>query len=274
LLSAFFGFWLATKLVVPPLSTPAAALPISSANLATQQPPGFSPANPITNNPTATIQAPTPTVQSVMRHQPLPLLDDRIDFSTNGGQIDLQIDPPNPVVNHGKPIELSFLPDNTCVFGDHQACVTPIEAARDQYNHYFLSIHSGVGGEGQSFRHALEGTGINRAGYSLDKVNQHIKALQGAQVTIRQDGDEVGGFFLAGLIRIPPAYLEIYLKQPVTQAVQFATSLDPAWTQAIDFHRPMLIFETCGWKMPAESWYPGVTSTTGSIYLAVIQPLP
>ena len=43
---------------------------------------------------------------------------------------------------------------------------------------------------------------------------------------------------------------------------------------AIDPTRPMLVFETCGWKMAEERWYPGTSATTGSIYVGVIQNLP
>ncbi len=274
LVSALFGYWIARAIFVPPPLRPAASDPHPAAALLTLPPTGTQAASPPSDELMPTSQILAQPAQPFEYPQSMPLLDDLLDFSSRGGKIEILIDPPGPLVNRGKPIKISFKPGDTCVFGDHQACVTTFEVTGSQYNHYFLSIHSGVGGEGQAFRHALEGTGINRAGYGLEKVAQHIKALRGAQVTIAQEGDELGGFFLAGLIRIPPAYLEAFLKQPVTQAVQFATNLDPSWADMIDPERPMLIFETCGWKMPSEPWYPGVTSTTGSIYLAVIQPLP
>ena len=46
------------------------------------------------------------------------------------------------------------------------------------------TVHSGIGGEGQALRSALEGTGINRAAFPLDVVQRKLEALRGAQVAL------------------------------------------------------------------------------------------
>ena len=266
--SAFLGFW-ATKMFI---AFPAeASIPgfASPTGLPTAFWGGISTPNPPHHHPT---QVPTQPMAVDEIPAMAAITDPKIDFSPLGKRITLQIDPPNVRVNRGKLLQISFLPGVRCTFGDQHACVTPY--GDESSNHIFVSIHSGVGGEGQSFRHALEGTGINRTGYLLEKVDQNIKALQAAEVTILQDGDESGGFFLVGLTRIPPESLDTYLKLPVVEAISFAILLDPVKMRAVDPNLPMLVFETCGWKMPSEPWLPSVTSTTGSIYLGVIQKRP
>ncbi len=184
----------------------------------------------------------------------------------------LVIDPPSKQVNRGKPITLSFVPANSCPFGNQTACV--VAHANGVNNMIFLTIHSGVGGQAQDFRDAVEGTGINRAGYSLAKVQKNMDALAGAEVAILQGKRQISGLTLVGMTRVPPQYVQAYLSMPVQEALDFATRLDAKLMAAIDPTRPMLVFETCGWKMPGEPWYPGISSTTGSIYLGVIQNLP
>jgi hypothetical protein len=168
-------------------------------------------------------------------------------------------------------VELSFIPGKTCNFGDHHACVS--EFFDGGRNLVFLTVHSGVGGEAQDFRHAVEGTGINRAGYSLKKVQAKLDSLSGAQVAILQDGDQVSSFTLVGVARIPPDYIQAYLKAPIHDALALAVKLNPDLKETLHPSLPIVAFETCGWKMFGEPWLPGVTSTTGSIYLGIIQPI-
>jgi len=195
-----------------------------------------------------------------------------IDFSNQSARVSLHISPPDKKINRGKTIKLSFLPGNTCYFGDQKACVSAHNNGLN--NTVFLTIHSGVGGEGQEFRHALEGTGLNRAGYSLNKVQKNMAALADAQVAIVQNGKPTSGFTLVGVTRVPPQHVQQYLDLPVQEALIFAAQLDASLMTAIDPTRPMLVFETCGWKMSEEGWYPGISATTGSIYVGVIQNLP
>ena len=196
----------------------------------------------------------------------------QFSFMPQSTVFQISIDPPSPEVNQGKPIKLAFIPANICIFGDQQACVSAHRI--DHQNLVFLTVHSGYGGEGQGFRHAVEGTGINRAGFSLDKVDAHLNALQGAQVSISEEDDEAGGFLLRGVIRIPASQVEAYFALPIEEALKLAASLNPEVWSTIDQQRALFIFETCGWKLPSEPGSGDVSDTTGSVYIAVIQPIP
>ncbi len=135
-----------------------------------------------------------------------------------------------------------------------------------------MTIHSGFGGEGQAFRHAIEGTGINRAAFSLEHIDANLDALQNAQVSITTGGDEAGSFEVRGVIRIPASQIDEYFALPIEDALKFGASINPSVWAYIDPEQPVLIFETCGWKVPKEIGVEAVTDTTGSVYIVIIQP--
>jgi len=182
--------------------------------------------------------------------------------------VQIWIDPTGPQVNGGQPIEVAFRPAESCEFGDQQACVTTSQGL------IFLTVHSGYGGEGQLFRHALEGSGLNAAAFSLETVQANMQALQGAQVAITTDGRQQGGLQVQTVLRIPPDRLEAYFALPVEAALELAGALNPVAWAAIDPDKPMLVFETCGWRMPSEPGSERASATTGSVYITVIQPVP
>ena len=97
----------------------------------------------------------------------------------------IQITPRNASFNLGRAIQIAFIPAKACVFGDKRGCVFAYRAPSGAAI-YFVSVHSGVGGEGQTLRHALEGTGINQAGLSwitiLKKADNFRKAYRGFDV--------------------------------------------------------------------------------------------
>jgi len=196
-----------------------------------------------------------------------------IDFSNHKKWVSLQIQPNDTGINRGKPIFISFIPGQRCNFGDHHACVNTFTT---QVNGtvIFITVHSGVGGEGQGFRHALEGTGINRAAFPPRRVQDNLKALLGAEVALAQGDNVLGGLKLVAVARIPASWLATYFNTPLDQALALAASIDPSLMEGIDPGQPQLIFETCGWKMPGEPWATSVSSTTGSIYLGVVQKVP
>jgi hypothetical protein len=196
-----------------------------------------------------------------------------IDFANRQKPVTIRIFPPNRRVNGGKPIEISFLPGKRCVFGDHRACVFNYLSLAGG-NVIFLSVHSGVGGEADPLRHALEGTGIGQPAFSLKQVRAAMKALGGASVTITQGAATLSGLSLDALARIPAARLEAYFDAPIAAALTRAEASNPGLGQAIDPAQPLIVLETCGWKMPSEPWAEGVTSTTGSVYLGLIQAGP
>jgi hypothetical protein len=193
-----------------------------------------------------------------------------IDFANRQKTITIQIIPPNRRVNNGKTIEVSFIPGKRCVFGDHHACVFNYLSSEGG-NVIFISVHSGVGGEADSLRHALEGTWIDQAALSVSQVRVAMKALGGAKVTISQGGATLKGLTLAALARVPAARINAYFNSPIEASLARASASNPGLDKAIDPSQPMIVIETCGWKMAEEPWAEGVTNTTGSVYLGVIQ---
>jgi len=196
-----------------------------------------------------------------------------IDFNDHDQRVRIQIIPPNKKVNNGKPIVISFVPGDRCQFGDGRACVSGY-IAESLSEVDFLTVHSGVGGEAQAFRHAVEGSGENQAGFTLKQVLANLRQLAGAEVVIIQGGQVYTGFRLAAVSRIPATSLKAYFREPIQSALDTAAALDPALAPFLNAAQPQLIFETCGWKMPGEPWAPGVTGTSASVYLGVIQKAP
>ncbi len=219
---------------------------------------------------------PTSDTQS----QPAPSIPDRaeekpfhfagIDFSPGSQPITLRIRPPNKRLNGGEPLEITFTPGETCTFGTGTACVYTYRTPSD-VPVIHLTIHSGVGGEAQAFRHLLEGTGLNRALYPLVQVNKNMRQLHGAKVVLRQGKRSGGDLELSGLGRLPPQRMAAYFTTPIEEALIYAAEDIPEFSEFINPRSPLLVFETCGWKMPGEPWSQGVSATSGSIYLAVIQ---
>jgi hypothetical protein len=131
------------------------------------------------------------------------------------------------------------------------------------------TVHSGVTGAGQAFRHALEGTAINRAAYSLEKIQANMEALQGAAVTVRQN-DIVADLHVLAVERVPPSRLAEYFAGPVMPLIGQLADSHPRLRQALDAGETVLVIETCGWRHPAEREESMATDTTGSIYLLVV----
>jgi hypothetical protein len=229
---------------------------------------------PIHNlSPTETIPAPTVRAEEPTATPQDPLDFYGIDFTNQKRWVSIQIQPPDGSVNRGKAIFISFIPGQRCIFGDRHGCIHTFT------NHAmgavtFITVHSGVGGEGQRFRNAVEGTGINRAAFPLKRVQANLEALLGADAAIAQGERVIGGLKLVALARIPATSLAAYFNTPLDQALDLAGTIDPPLVEGINPAQPQLVFETCGWKMPGEAWAPSVTSTTGSIYLGVIQKAP
>lgn len=164
------------------------------------------------------------------------------------------------------PIQVDFRPGWPCAYIDQTACV-------GQYADGFApvllaTVHSGVGGDGQPLRHALEGTGWNSAGLPLVEISANLVKLRGAPVTIRQAGIQVDGLWIITALRVPPEGLGRYLSQPVTTSLAEFAQSDPFLAEALG--EPLLVIETCGWRHLEEAGRWPVDDTTGSIYLLVI----
>ena len=218
----------------------------------------------------------TPTATPVLESAPSPeasLVFNGIDFGERSKRIRILIFPPDKRVNKGKPITISFVPGKRCQYSDHRGCVTAFQDTSGAPV-TFLSVHSGVGGEGQALRHALEGTSLRGAGFPLSKVLANLEALDGAEVVITQGKKSVEGFTLEAVSRIPPKWVNDYLEQSMDAALPFATALDPALSLGADPNLPLLLFETCGWRISGERGAVKVPATSASIYLGVIQMKP
>jgi hypothetical protein len=196
-----------------------------------------------------------------------------INFTPGSQRMILEINPGKRKLNGGDPIRISFIPGEQCIFGDGQACTYAYRTSTG-VPVLHLTIHSGVGGEGQALRHALEGTGLNQALYSLEKVHKNLEMLQGVKVSLSQAGETWRSLELAKVIRIPAAGLAQYMTSPAEQALENAAGYAPDLDRIISAELPLIVFETCGWEMPGEDWAAGVTQTSASIYLGVIQLKP
>ncbi len=196
-----------------------------------------------------------------------------IDFGRSDKTIRITIYPPNRRLHRGKPIVIAFRPAAKCRFGDRRACVSVFQS-EFAGQALLTTVHSGVGGEGQAFRHAIEGTSLGGAAYPLRKVLANLEAWEGAEVVITQGKRRVEGFKLTSLSRIPPRHVDSYLDAPIPEAIEFAAHLDPDFLPAPEPGRPLLLVETCGWRIPGERSADKVPATSASIYLAVIQHTP
>ncbi len=192
-----------------------------------------------------------------------------IDFASHE-KVTITIYPPDKKVNRGKPIRMSFIPAGNCRFGTKKACVYAYKPSVTG-NVIILTVHSGVGGQAQSFRHALEGTGINRAGLGLEAVQRNLKGLNGAEVVIEQGGRKVSQRLVDGLVRIPARALGRYFRAPMAKILEVAADFNPRAVTWVIPQAPILVIETCGWKMNGEAGSQNASDTTGSIYLAVIR---
>ena len=209
-----------------------------------------------------------------------------VDFSPGAGRIRIFLQPQNDQVNNGKPIVITVNPGRSCPYQDHRACVNAYRAgnaagnaagdaagsaAGEAGNVILISVHSGIGGEAEAFRRAVEGMGVNRAGFSLKQIRSNLAWLEGATVRIQQGERAVEGLRLTRAARVPPGLIQEYFRSSAEQAMRLAASVDADLESYTHPDGPILVFETCGWKLAGEPWAPGVTNTTGSVYLGVIQ---
>jgi hypothetical protein len=82
------------------------------------------------------------------------------------------------------------------------------------------------------------------------------------------------GFTLTAVSRVPAKKVNNYLGASIPQALAYAAHLDEDLTPALASGEPLLIFETCGWRVPGERKAARVPLSSASIYLGVIQKTP
>ncbi len=215
----------------------------------------------VTTHPPELQATPTPAVPITQFHG--------LNFAPGQSRITINITPPTEDVNLGRTIQMSFLPGDTCIFSDGFGCINIYQ--NDAGGRIiFITLHSGLGGEAQTLRHAIEGTSMGLAGFSLAKTQSNLTSLINAQVSIFQSGIEDHALSLLWLTRVPAVEVQAYFDRAIPDAVAYTAELDPGMAFVTTTTDTLIIFETCGWRIMEEEWPAGQPETSGAVYLGVI----
>ena len=193
-----------------------------------------------------------------------------IDFTPGSQAIKMKIIPADKSINQGEPIEIEFIPGKECVFGDKQACVATYQPS-SKGNVIFISVHSGFGGEAQALRHALEGTKVTRADFSLKDIQKNLQNMARSIVTLQQGSRTVTNLQIETMARVPTRSIKEYFLTPIDEALAFAAATNPQLEHYLTPGETQIVIETCGWRVVGEPWAEGVKMTTAGVYLGIIQ---
>jgi hypothetical protein len=105
-------------------------------------------------------------------------------------------------------------------------------------------------------------------------IRSNLERLEGAPVKIVRGDVVIDGLSLTSAARVPSKRVRDYFSGSIEQGMAIAAAVNPSLEGYLNPDSPILVVETCGWKHPGEPWAPGVTSTTGSVYVSVIQLAP
>jgi len=221
---------------------------------------------PVGPTPTITstpIPSPTPTPKPTLS---VTYLRFGIDFSDTSRVIETQLMPGDTSLNAGQPIIINFTPGWPCEWINHRGCTSL------HYNGQVVltTIHSGMWGEGQELRNLLEGTWLNAASFPLDKVYANVASLPGGTARITQGKVSSGDIRVLAAVRLSASQAVDYYSLPIDDGLDLAAEMNPELADALASRIPLLIFETCGWRHPAEGYPPGSTDSSASIYLIAI----
>jgi hypothetical protein len=217
------------------------------------------------------LQFPTATQSNL--YQAPGVNSDIIQFVAWQSPVSIRLKPANPRLNGGKPIQIVFNADTECQFGDGNACVNKYRD-RNGAEITFITVHSGIGGEAQPLRNALEGTGFDQAALPLSQVRKNLQALLGSEVIIKQGDSEQADLEIVAAVRLPARLVRDYINTPVSDALTTAAQYDPDLSHLIDSGQPLIVVETCGWRLPGEPNPDNLPDTSASIYLIVIKLKP
>ena len=229
----------------------------------------FSTATPfLPNHPTPTPFQPVPiepTPRFIESPITIPFFSE-MDLKDGAGIVEMVFHPSQPGFNNGDPLSTRFYPGSTCNFGDQKACVSLHEDGL----YLLLTLHSGVGGEGQALRHGIEGTGINRAGKGLADTLALLELMKGTEIVLSQGSFSRSDLVVRATLRIPASGLADYFSRPFTDALYQAAEKNDDLQGLLKSGEPIIFIETCGWRMAEEPWVQGVYDTTSSIYILAI----
>lgn len=248
-------------------SRPAQVAALPGASPTPARPGGSTPTpfQPAAVTPTATATA-SPTPPPTAEPPPLDYTRFGVDFSDTAQAISAVLSPSQDQFNAGRSLRISFRPGWPCAWINHRACTSL------HYNGQvvLVTIHSGVAGDGQALRHALEGTWLNAAALPMQEIRANLAALQDGDVSIEQSGVTAQGLRALAAVRLPASDVEQYFSLSVDDALDFAAQSSAEMAQALASGEPLVIIETCGWRHPDEPWAPGITGTSASVYLITI----
>ena len=226
------------------------------------------PFQPQTQTPVPTWIAPAEAIPSPVTPQPLPpaphFAQKLFDFPAPKTRLLLF---PDQRVNGGNPIEMAFYPAPDCLFGSGKGCISLHRSGRV----VLLTIHSGVGGEGEAFRQAVESTSIYGAGFTLDQIQANLAALQNTPGHLSLGGEDLVELELVALARVPAADLQPYFDLPYDEALEMVARQNDRVRLALDSGADLLAFEICGWYVGGEAWGSESSPTTASIYLGLMR---
>jgi hypothetical protein len=210
--------------------------------------------------------APQPTPAPTARPR-MTLRWGSIDFSPESGAISADLRVPEGPDGGAFEVSLTIRPGWPCDFWDFRACAGVQDDG--QSGVLLVTVHSGLGGDGQGLRHALEGTGFNTAARSLEQIGRRMQQMQGAPVTLRQgDGEEA--LRVLSVERIPPPALDDYFSRGPLEALRGLAQRSETISEALRSGAPLLVIETCGWRHLEEWGQPGASNSTGSVYLVIM----
>ncbi len=222
-------------------------------------------------HPTAVPQFALLAPQSPAYPTALPLASTN-SLLSDQGRLQIRIKPDSQRLNSGNQIQIGVRVSDDCQFGEGTACVNSYQDTQG-YEITFITIHSGIGGEAQGLRHILEGTGLDQAGLPLRQVRKNLAALLGSKVKI-SGSIEGETFEIIAAVRLPANQVRDYIKLPVSEALAFAAQVNPDLLPYVHPNHPLIVLETCGWRMPGEPNNDGLPDTSASIYLLVIGQSP
>jgi len=117
----------------------------------------------------------------------------------------------------------------------------------------------------------LEGTGFDQAGFPLSQVKKNLQAIVGSPVTISQHDKKVNQYKVVAAVRLPANRVREYINTPINYALAYAAKFNPDLQPYIHPTSPIIVLETCGWRMPGERSSSNVSDTSASIYLIILR---